>query len=423
MKNQNFSKKQLLVLSWWHPYSDFFERDAIICDGAVRSGKSFAMFISFVFWSFASFNNQVFGICGKTITSISRNLILPMTEYLTRIGFVCNYINSKNKLIIKYKNKTNIFYIFGGKDESSASLIQGITLAGVLFDEVVLMPQSFVEQALSRCSINGSKFWFNCNPDHPNHWFYKNWICKLKTKNALYINFKMTDNPSLTKKIIDRYKQIYSDSFYKRFVEGEWCAPDGLVYQMFDKKRHVVLDSSFDFKKYYVSCDYGTVNPTSMGLWGFYNNKWYRIKEFYYSSKKTGRLKTDEEYYQDLLDLTAGKNIEAVIIDPSAASFSQCIISHSKFKVIAAQNDVLTGISKVAKALNTDQICFDRSCVDTFREFSLYQWGKLSDAPKKENDHAMDDIRYFVSTIIYNNNYNNKNITWGFSSLARKNSF
>lgn len=417
---KTISKKQLLVLSWWNPSSKFYNYDAIICDGAVRSGKTFSMFLSFIFWSFSCFDNQTFAVCGKTITSISRNLIYPMIEYLNKLGFHCEFKYSKHQLIINYKNKKNIFYIFGGKDESSSSLIQGITLAGVLFDEVVLMPQSFVEQALSRCSVIGSRFWFNCNPQYPNHWFYKNWICKKQEKNVLYIHFKMTDNPSLNKDIIRRYKTIYSDSFYQRFVEGIWCKPDGLIYPIFNKKDHVVSRLPESFDQYYISCDYGTVNPMSMGLWGIHNNKWYRIKEYYYSSKIKKSLKTDEEYYNELLKLADNKNIEGITIDPSAASFSQCIIYHQRFKVIPAKNDVLTGISNVSQALNNKLICFHESCKDTLNEFSLYQWNTSFDIPKKENDHAMDDIRYFVNTVIFNKE--NSDICY-FSSANRSSNF
>ena len=405
-KNDYFSTKQLIALTWWHPSSQLSEYDIIICDGAIRSGKSFSMFISFVFWAFFTFNNGIFAICGKTISSISRNLVIPMLAYLNKLGFICNYTSSKNKIIINYKNKVNTFYIFSGRDESSASLIQGITLSGILLDEVVLMPQSFVEQAIARCSIENSKIWFNCNPQHPAHWFYQNWIIKAKQRNVLYLHFKMSDNPSLSKRIIYRYKSIYSDSFYKRFVEGLWCLPDGLVYPMFNRNNHIIETLPLNFEKYYVSCDYGTVNPTSMGLWGLSNKIWYRIKEFYHSSKKSGKLKTDEEYYIDLLNLTNGLSIESVIIDPSASNFIQCISSHKKFKIILAKNDVLTGISKVSGALSYNKIFFHSSCVNTFREFSLYQWDQntMKDYPKKENDHTMDDIRYFVNTVISNEN-------------------
>lgn len=399
-KKLKFSYKQQLALSWWYPTSKYSNCDAIICDGAIRSGKSFAMFISFVLWTFASFKNQTFAICGKTVTSLNRNLISPMVDYLNKNGFECEFKPSKNKLTITFNKKTNTYYLFGGKDEGSAALIQGITLAGVLFDEVVLMPQTFVEQALARCSINGSKFWFNCNPAHPNHWFYKNWVSQTKQKNVFYLHFKMQDNPSLSKHIIKRYKSLYSGTFYERFVEGKWCVPSGLVYPMFNEKKHLLSELPTSFEKYYVSCDYGTVNPMSMGLWGKSQGKWYRIREKYYSSKISGLLKTDEEYYQDLLDLVKDVKIEAVVIDPSAASFSQCIRYHNKFQVIAAKNDVSDGIYNVTKALYSGIIYFHESCKDSIREFYLYQWNEASNTPKKIDDHAMDDIRYFVNTII-----------------------
>ena len=101
-------------------------------------------------------------MCGKTIRSLKRNVVTPMVAMLKEIGFSCTEKLSQNLLEIEFDGKSNRFYLFGGKDESSAALIQGMTLCGVLFDEVALMPKSFVEQAIARCSVNGSKFWFNC---------------------------------------------------------------------------------------------------------------------------------------------------------------------------------------------------------------------------------------------------------------------
>lgn len=402
MKFNKFSKKQLTLLTWWCKNSKFNNYDAVICDGAVRSGKTSCMSLSFVLWTFSKLNNHSFAICGKTITSLRRNVIVPLVTTLNQLGFECIQKNSQNFMEVKYGNKTNKFYFFGGKDESSASLIQGITLSGVMLDEVALMPRSFVEQALARCSVEGSKFWFNCNPEHPFHWFYLEWIKKSQQKNALYLHFKMEDNPSLSKNIIKRYSSLYSGAFYKRFVLGEWVVASGLIYTMFEPCKHIVDNVNFNFEKYYISCDYGTVNPTSMGLWGLYNNKWYRIKEFYYDSKKFNKQKTDQEYYSHLLELSYGLDIEAVIIDPSAASFIQCIRNHGKLQVVKANNDVLTGIRYVSDLLHSDKLKFHSSCLDSIREFSLYVWDNSSekDCPKKQFDHAMDDIRYFVSTVL-----------------------
>lgn len=262
-KFSSFSEKQLTVLTWWS-CKDYKSYDAIICDGAVRSGKTLCMSLSFVAWAMSSFNSSSFAICGKTITSLKRNVTTPLISLLKSFGFSCVEKVSKNYIDVNFKGKSNRFYVFGGKDESSASLIQGITLCGVMLDEVALMPRSFVEQALARCSITGSKLWFNCNPEHPYHWFFKEWIEKAKEKNALYLHFTMKDNPSLSKSIIKRYNSLYSGVFYERFILGKWTAVTGLVYPMFNKEKNVVKDVPI-CSEYVVSCDYGT--SQSILLW------------------------------------------------------------------------------------------------------------------------------------------------------------
>ncbi len=399
-----FSKKQLAVFSWWHEGSPFCSFDGLICDGAVRSGKTTCMSLSFVAWAFYRFDDTSFAICGKTITSLRRNIITDLIPRLKELGFECKEKFSQNMIEVTMGEKTNRFYLFGGRDESSASLIQGMTLGGILLDEVALMPRSFVEQALARCSVSGSKFWFNCNPENPMHWFYTEWIKKSEEKNCLYIHFLMSDNPSLSAKMIKRYESLYSGAFYERFVLGRWVAVDGLVYPDAAKGKYTAVPPVTEFEKYYVSCDYGTVNPTSMGLWGLYEGVWYRVDEYYFNSREQGTHKTDEEYYGELTALTDGKSITAVIVDPSAASFIECICRHGKFTVIPAKNDVTDGIRKVQGALRDGKIRISPACKNTLKEFNLYRWdgGAQKDTPKKEHDHAMDDIRYFVLNVLDN---------------------
>lgn len=400
MRIKAFSKKQRLTLKWWCSPA-YKHYDAIICDGAVRSGKTLSMSLGFVFWASASFSGEAFALCGKTVTSLRRNVVTPLLPKLKELGFSYTYQVSRSYIDITFNCRTNRFYLFGGKDESSAALIQGITLAGVFLDETALMPRSFVEQALARCSVNGSKMWFNCNPDNPSHWFYTQWIKKAEEKNALYIHFTMDDNPSLSEKMKNRYKRLYSGAFYERFVLGKWTASEGVVYPMFSETRHV-FSGDIPCERYIVSCDYGTVNPTSMGLWGLNNGVWYRLREYYYSSKKEGISRTDEEHYAALEKLTEGVRPEKIIVDPSAASFIECIRRHGKFRAVKADNDVITGIRRVSTALREDKLRFHESCRDIIREFALYRWNENSgaDIPVKENDHAMDDMRYFVSDIM-----------------------
>jgi PBSX family phage terminase large subunit len=380
---------------------EYGNRDAVICDGAVRSGKTLSMSMGFAFWAMASFSRSSFAMCGKTITALERNLVRPLLQVLEDMGFFCVFCASKHYLDVTAWGHTNRFYLFGGRDESSAALIQGMTLCGVLFDETALMPRSFVEQALARCSVNGAKLWFNCNPEHPYHWFYREWILKAEEKRVLYLHFTMDDNPSLPDTVKERYRRMYGGVFYDRFVLGKWTVSQGLVYPMFDRHRHIA-DAPESCTRYVISCDYGTVNPTSMGLWGECGGIWYRLKEYYYAARREGVSRTDEQHYAGLAVLAGDLPVECVVVDPSAASFIACIVSHGKFRVMKARNDVLAGIRLVSDALQKGKIRICSGCEDILREFSQYCWNENSagDVPKKEHDHAMDDMRYFVSTVL-----------------------
>ena len=387
------SKKQAQILTF--PKSKYL---ALICDGAVRSGKTSIMALAFVLWLTHDFNQKNFAICGKSVQSAVRNVIQPLlaVRYLPQHGFGLRYSVSNHLLTVTRGKTVNYIYVFGGKDESSAALIQGITLAGVLLDEVALMPQSFVNQALARCSVEGARFWFNCNPDNPQHWFYQDWILKHKEKNARYLHFLMTDNPSLSKETLTRYEALYSGVFYDRYVRGRWVVAEGLIYPMFHADYHVKPTEPRPYDTYMISCDYGTLNPTSMGLWGRSNGVWYRVKEYYHDGRKDGS-RTDEEHYEALENLAAGKPIESVIVDPSAASFIETIERHGRFYVSRAENAVVDGIRVTQTALKSGKLFFNDCCEDCIREFGLYRWDEKwpEDRPMKENDHAMDDVRYF----------------------------
>ncbi len=400
LKITKLSLKQKIAMRWWLS-PKFSGYDAIICDGAVRSGKTLSMSLGFLFWASQRFNGGAFAMCGKTITSLRRNVVTPMLPMLKEQGYIISEKVSGNYFDMTFNGGTNRVYLFGGKDESSAALIQGMTLSGVFFDEVALMPRSFVEQALARCSVNGSKMWFNCNPDNPSHWFYNEWIKKRKEKNALYLHFTMADNPSLSKSVRKRYERMYSGTFYDRFILGKWTASHGVVYPMFSESEHV-FSGDIQCEKYVISCDYGTVNPSSFGLWGLSGGTWYRLSEYYYDSRREGLSRTDEEHYAALEELAGSRHIEKVIVDPSAASFIECIRRHGKYPVVKADNDVVSGIRQVSTALKQGRLKFHSSCRDILREFTLYSWNEKSgtDAPIKENDHAMDDMRYFVADML-----------------------
>lgn len=397
---QPFSRKQKQVLTWWLPESGVADADGIICDGAIRSGKTVSMALSYVIWAMDTFDRQNLGMCGKTVGSFRRNVLSPLKQMLQARGYRFRDLRGDNLLEIKRGGKVNYFYIFGGKDERSQDFIQGITLAGVLMDEVALMPRSFVEQACARCSVAGSRFWFNCNPAGPEHWFKKEWIEKREEKNLLYLHFTMEDNLSLGERIKQRYRSMYTGVFYDRYIRGEWVIAEGLVYQ-FDPERHVT-DEIPERGEYYISVDYGTLNPFSAGLWCVSGGKAVRIKEFYWSGRERQRMKTDEEYYAELEKLAGERWIESVVVDPSAASFIETIRRHGRFSVRKARNEVLNGIRITAAMLESGIIKIHSGCEDAIREFGLYSWAREAQEDKvvKEHDHAMDDIRYFCATVM-----------------------
>ena len=406
---ESISDKQLEIFTWWinNPNAN-----GIIADGAIRSGKTVSMSFSFIIWAMETFDNENFGMCGKTVGSFRRNVFSPLKNMIAgQPGMIITERRTENLFIIDYKGKTNTFYIFGGRDERSQDLVQGVTLAGVFFDEVALMPESFVNQATGRCSVAGSKYWFNCNPAGPNHWFKVNWIDKQEEKKIIYLHFTMDDNPSLTEEIKERYRTQYTGVFFKRYILGLWVIAEGLVYTMFSREKHV---TNKDFKydpynrdhrryRFFIAIDYGTVNPFAALLAKYdpVNHDVEIVDEVYFAGRE-GKRADNEAYYKMIDKLADGYPIETIIIDPSAASMIETIKKYGKYLVKAANNDVLNGIQEVTKYLNLNLLKVNAKCKGLLMEFESYSWDEKSGEDKviKENDHALDSLRYLLYTEI-----------------------
>ena len=274
------SAKQHKVINWWRdPDTELI--DGIVCDGAIRSGKTLAMSLGFILWSMATFQDENFALCGKTIQSLRRNVIKPLKNQLAsfskpRLTVVEH--RSENYLTISDGCVSNDYYLFGGKDESSQDLIQGLTLAGVFLDEVALMPESFVNQATGRCSVTDSKMWFNCNPEGPDHYFKTKWIDQADEKRLLHLHFTMDDNPSLSQSVRDRYKRMYSGVFYDRFILGLWVLASGIIFRYFAEDPEPYLIDREDtegqaWSHLIMGIDFGgNGSMTTMCLTGYQNN-------------------------------------------------------------------------------------------------------------------------------------------------------
>ncbi|EHL08989.1 phage terminase, large subunit, PBSX family [Desulfitobacterium hafniense DP7] len=423
---ESFSNKQMRILTWWtedSPYKDF---NGIICDGAIRAGKTVPMAISFVFWAMDTFESCSFGMCGKSIGSFHRNVWTWLKPALIIRGYRIKEVRTgEDKHIdITFRGVTNKFYIFGGKDERSQDLIQGVTLAGILFDEVALMPESFVNQGTGRCSVEGAKFWFNCNPDGPMHWFNLNWLEKAAEKKLLHIHFIMDDNPSLSEKMKQRYKDTYCGVFFQRFILGLWVVAQGAIYK--DAWSEDVLFDDSDMEpglrnnpsyNRYILIDYGTVNPCVFLDVIDDMRTWWIVNEYYYDSrddKNKGVEKSNEQYGQDLIDFIGDKGIPptCIVIDPSAASFkvtlrSLQLRSKETIETVNADNEVLDGIRMVSSMLHRKLIRIHRkNCPMTKLELLSYVWDDEAikkgqkEKPIKLKDHCPDALRYGVKTLI-----------------------
>jgi PBSX family phage terminase large subunit len=260
------------------------------------------------------------------------------------------------------------------------------------------MPRSFVEQGITRTlSVDAAKLWFNCNPESPSHWFYEEWIQRPEKHNAKYLHFLMTDNPGNSNKALQRAANSFQGVFYDRYIKGEWVKAEGLIYPQFDRLQHVFTDKdSPSSGTWYVSIDYGTENPFAALLWCVSGQVAYCMAEYYHDGRKKG-ARTDEEHTAAIMTIINGRTIQPIFIDPSAASMRETLNRHSLWTK-AANNEVVPGISNTATALHLGRIRIHESCVNTIKEFGLYVWDEKAsgDRPVKENDHAMDAVRYFV---------------------------
>ncbi len=417
---ESFSKKQMQLLTWWCDDSPYHDYNGIIADGSIRAGKTVAMAVSFIIWAMDGYDGQNFAMCGKTVGSFRRNVWTWLKPVLLVRGYKVEESRTENLIVVARGERINYFYIFGGRDESSQDLIQGVTLAGLFCDEVALMPESFVNQASGRCSVTGAKIWFNCNPDSPMHWFLKNWIEKADEKRLLHLHFLMDDNPSLSGAVRERYRTTYSGVFYQRFILGEWVMASGAIYRnawsdelVFDDDKLEYLLNNLHIMRRSITIDYGTVNPmVYLDVLDDGNDLWF-IREYYWDSRVEGTEKDNSQYADDLLEFVRGVELwpTNVVIDPSAASFkielrNRGLHAKETVETINADNNVIEGIRKVNTLMTRRRIHFHKSMEHTIKELTSYVWDDKAlqssgkEKPVKVADHGPDAVRYYVSTVV-----------------------
>lgn len=361
--------------------------------GATRSGKTYLDFR----WIIPMRIRERVGkdgltvILGVTKSTIERNVLEPMRNLYgdTLVGTI-----SSDNTAWLFGEKC---YCLGAEKVSQVSKIRGSSIKYCYGDEVADWSEEVFELLKSRLDKEYSCFDGTFNPQYPGHWL-KQFLDS--DADIFSQTYTIDDNPFLPESFKENLKKEYAGTvFYDRYILGQWVLAEGLIYKLED---YNLVDTVPDRGEYYISCDYGTLNPFSAGLWCWDGKIATRIREYYYSGRDERSNKTDEEYYTELEKLAGDLHVKSVIVDPSAASFIEVIRRHKRFTVKKAVNDVLPGIMTTARYLQDGTIKIHRSCEDAIREFGLYRWDEESteDRPIKENDHAMDDTRYFVMTIL-----------------------
>ena len=381
-----FSEKQL---EYWRLATHRWN----IKQGATRSGKTFLDYYLIPRRILECKGTGLIVLLGNTRGTLNRNILEPMRniwgkELIGNIG-ADNTVNMFSRKV----------HTLGADKITQVQRLQGAGIEYCYGDEVTTWNEEVFAMLKSRLDKPNSIFDGTCNPDAPNHWLKR----FLDSDADIYMqHYTIDDNPFNSPEFVENLKkEYYGTVYYDRYILGEWAAAEGLVYPMFSKEKHISKEEVKN-GEYYISIDYGTKNPTSMGLWCKNGKEATRIREFYYDSKKNLHQLTDEEYYEKLVCLAGDKKIRYVIVDPSAASFITTIRRHGKFMVKKADNRVLDGIRFCQTLLSSGSLKFDASCVDIIREFGAYRWDEnaLEDSVIKQNDHAMDDMRYFAQTVM-----------------------
>lgn len=385
-----FSPKQLISIKRSEsnkPYN--------VWEGSIRSGKTYASLWRFIDEADCGPEGDFAIIC-RTYDSFERNVYRELEKIL---GQNVTYMRGKRQVYIKERK----CHVITADDSSAEAKIRGCTLAGAYVDEITIIPENVFIMLLGRLSIAGSKLFGTTNPDSPYHWC-KKWMDE--NPDVKTFKFHLDDNPFIEKTKKEEIKRQFKGLWYKRFIEGKWVQAEGAIYDFFDEASHVIPHPNSHANYYVVGVDYGTTNPCAFVLVGYnparYPNIWVE-DEYYYNSRTHQRQKTDAEYVDDLIKFTRFRNIQAIYIDPSAASFRAALVKAGVDSIIDANNDVNNGIGFTAMKLSEGGLKICKKCTNLISEFQSYVWDEKSvklgiDKPKKENDHALDALRYVMYT-------------------------
>ena len=333
-------------------------------------------------------------ILGNTQGTAERNILDPMREIYGAdlVGTISN-------------NRANLFgkkvWVLGADNKKHTARIQGMTIEYAYGDEMTTWSEPVFQMLKSRLRCKHSYFDGTANPDSPSH-YIKQFIDT--APDIFYQTSTIFDNPFLPKEFVENLCQEYAGTvYYKRYIQGEWSQAEGLIYPNFEQVfENPPSNWQTRAEKFVLSIDYGTLNAFAALLWAKIKDVWYCTDGYYYSGRAEQKNKTDDDYVNDMVaqfgQFGNDYNKLRTIIDPSAASFITAMKRSHIFHAVSADNAVKDGIREVSVAIQRGKIKINPSLDFIKREFEGYVWND-NEEPVKENDHAMDSIRYFTKTM------------------------
>ena len=401
-----FSRRQLQLLHWWRPGSGHEHQRYVLADGAIRSGKTVAMILSFFLWSQACHTDREFIIAGVTTGALKRNVLLPLFSMLEAFSVPYSWKRADGVVTVG----SNRYHLFGADKENAQDKLQGMTAAGAYADEAALFPRSFIDQMIGRCSVAGSRIFMNCNPNGAYHYIKTDFIDRADEIGLYRLHFTMDDNLTLSPEIRESYARSFAGVFYRQYILGEWVSAEGAVYSMWDDRENTFSleeegerDEPFEGMRRWCAVDYGTANPCVFLDVRDDGRTYWIMNEYYWDSAARRRQKTDAEYAEDLAEFLGGDRNVRIVVDPSAASL-KAELRNRNFRLLDAKNDVREGIATTAVLIAGRRVRAERSrCPSLQKEIHGYLWDARAAArgeerPVKEHDHAMDALRYLCHT-------------------------
>lgn len=402
-----------------------------IFEGAIRSGKTIVSLLRFLMAVlFAA--GGVIVVIARTRDSAYRNVFEPLMNPAL-FGPLARLVHyTAGAPTARIMGRT--VHVLGASDAKAEKVLRGLTVALAYVDEVTVIPEEFFTQLLGRMSPPNAKLFGTTNPDSPAHWLKAKFLDRIGGTLTGWRSwhFQLDDNPALSEEYKHQIKTEFTGLWYRRFVQGEWVAAEGAIFDMWDPEKHTIpWDDLPEMRELIgVALDYGTTNATAALILGVSAEidslgrpapRLFLVDEFRHDSKLAQQKLTDSELARDFVRWLNDRHLPAstsarllprfTIADPSAASFKVELRKTHGITATDADNDVLYGIRLLASLFASGAVLVarpteanpTRGCAGFISEAPGYSWDPKAtlvgeDKPIKVADHSLDGGRYVITT-------------------------